>query len=45
MPMYKLIEFSDNCCDTSGSLGKFNRDEMATMQMYGLQIVLHLYIN
>ena len=27
MPMYKLIEYSDNYCDTSGSLWGFKRDE------------------
>ena len=27
MPMYNLIEYSDNCSDTSGSLWHFNRDE------------------
>ena len=28
MPMYNLIEYSDNCCDTSGSLWWFKRDEI-----------------
>ena len=28
MPMYKLIECSDNYCDTSGSLWGFKRDEI-----------------
>ena len=28
MPMYNLIEYSDNCYDTSGSLWQFTRDEM-----------------
>ena len=28
MPMYNLIEFSDNYCDTSGSLRQFKRDEI-----------------
>ena len=27
MPMYNLIEYSDNCSDTSGSLWQFKRDE------------------
>ena len=27
MPMYNLIEYSDNYSDTSGSLWKFKRDE------------------
>ena len=27
MPMYKLIEYSDNYSDTSGSLAQFKRDE------------------
>ena len=29
MPMYNLIEYSDNCSDTSGSLWQFKRDEIA----------------
>ena len=28
MPMYNLIEFSDNYSDTSGSLWDFKRDEI-----------------
>ena len=28
MPMYNLIEYSDNYSDTSGSLWQFNRDEI-----------------
>ena len=28
MPMYKLIEYSDNYSDTSGSLWDFKRDEI-----------------
>ena len=28
MPMYNLIEYSDNCFNTSGSLWKFKRDEL-----------------
>ena len=28
MPMYSLIEYSDNYCDTSGSLWDFQRDEI-----------------
>ena len=28
MPMYNLIEYSDNCFDTSGSLWQFKRDEI-----------------
>ena len=27
MPMYNLIEYSDNCSDISGSLWQFKRDE------------------
>ena len=30
MPMYNLIEYSDNYSDTSGSLWQFKRDEVAT---------------
>ena len=28
MPMYNLIEYNDNCSDTSGSLWQFKRDEI-----------------
>ena len=28
MPMYNLIEYSDNYSDTSGSLSQFKRDEV-----------------
>ena len=28
MPMYNLIEYSDNYSDTSGSLRQFKRDEV-----------------
>ena len=28
MPMYSLIEYSDNYSDTSGSLWQFKRDEI-----------------
>ena len=28
MPMYNLIEYSDNYSDTSGSLWQFNRGEV-----------------
>ena len=28
MPIYNLIEYSDNYCDTSGSLWDFKRDEI-----------------
>ena len=28
MPMYDLIEYSDNYSDTSGSLWQFKRDEI-----------------
>ena len=28
MPMYNLIEYSDNDSDTSGSLWQFRRDEI-----------------
>ena len=30
MPMYNLIEYSDNSSDTSGSLWQFKRDEVPT---------------
>ena len=46
MPMYNLIEYSDNYSDTSGSLWQFKRDEqpkkiMETFLMLA-QITLHL---
>ena len=28
MPMYSLIEYSDNCSDTSRSLWQFKKDEV-----------------
>ena len=28
MPMYNLMEYSDNCSNTSGSLWQFQRDEI-----------------
>ena len=28
MPLYNLIEYSDNCSDTPGSLWGFRRDEI-----------------
>ena len=28
MPMHNLIEYSDNCSDTSGGLWNFKRDEI-----------------
>ena len=30
VPMYKLIEYSNNYSDTSGSLWQFKRDEVPT---------------
>ena len=30
MPMYNLIEYSNNCSDTSESLWQFKRDEQPT---------------
>ena len=33
MPLYKLIEYSDNYSDTSGSFWDFKRDEIDKMQM------------
>ena len=29
MPMYNLVEYSDNHCDTSGTLWQFKRDELS----------------
>ena len=33
MPMYSLIEYSDNYADSSGSLYRFKRDESPTIRM------------
>ena len=44
MPMYNLIEYSDNYSDTSGSLWQFKSDEIAT-NAYAMQIVLCLNTN
>ena len=33
MPMYNLIEYSDNCSGTSGTVWDFKRDEIDNMQM------------
>ena len=33
MPIYNLIEYSDNYSDTSGSFWDFKRDEIDKMQM------------
>ena len=33
MPMYNLIEYSDNYSDTSGSLWQFKRDEVPTNKL------------
>ena len=45
MPMYNLIEYSDNHSDTSGSLWQFKRDEQPINNngafMILLQKVLH----
>ena len=34
MPLYNLIEYSDNYFDTSGSLWGFKRDETTNKQMW-----------
>ena len=33
MPMYNLIEYSDNYSDTSGSLWQFKRDEIEDVNL------------
>ena len=33
MPMYNLIEYSDNYSDTSGSLWQFKRDEVPVIML------------
>ena len=43
MPMYNLVEYSDNYSDTSGSLWQFQRDELNVDVNTSLYIVmLHL---
>ena len=46
MPMYNLIEYSDNYSDTSGSLWQFKRDEIEgdvdlTVMLNIFQIIRH----
>ena len=48
MPVYNLIEYSDNYSDTSGSLWQFKRDESSvdndgnTGDVSSLEIIHHL---
>ena len=44
MPMYNLIEYSDNYSDTSESLWGFKRDEQIMMQMR-VMITMPIYFN
>ena len=44
MPIYNLIEYSDNYSDTSGSFWDFKRDEIDKMQMW-LMIIMLLHLN
>ena len=44
MPMYNLIEYSDNYSDTSGSLWQFKRDEIegdVDLMIIIFQIIRH----
>ena len=41
MPMYNLIEYSDNYSDTSGSLWDFKRDEIDM----SLMIIIPFHLN
>ena len=45
MPLYNLIEYSDNYSDTSESLWQFERDKIATNAMYAMQTVVRLNTN
>ena len=45
MPMYDLIEYSDNYSDTSGSLWQFRKDEMINnVDVTKIIMLLHLNI-
>ena len=44
MPMYNLIEYSDNYSDTSGSLWSFKRDEINNNDD-GLVMIMLLHLN
>ena len=45
MPMYNLIEYSDNYSDTSGSLWQFKRDEIINnVDVTMITMLLHLNI-
>ena len=44
MPMYNLIEYSDNYSDTSESLWGFKRDEQIMMQIR-VMIIIPIYLN
>ena len=45
MPMYNLIEYSDNYSDTSGRLWQFKRDEIEEDINLSAEFVHHLNIN
>ena len=51
MPMYNLIEYSDNFSETSGSLWQYYRDEpfiikaVLLLMLLMILIVLHLNLN
>ena len=45
MPMYNLIEYSDNYSDTSGSLWQFKRDEIEDNANVTIAILHHSTIN
>ena len=44
MPMYNLIEYSDNYSDNSGSLWHFKRDEITNNAVLVMIMLLHLNI-
>ena len=44
MPMYNLMEYSDNYSDTSGSLWSFKRDEINNNDD-GLVMIMLLHLN
>ena len=45
MPMYNLIEYSDNYSDTSGSLWQFKRDESPVTAVGNPNHVSHHLLN
>ena len=45
MPMYKLVEYSDDHSETSGSLWQYCRDEPGLMMLLIIFLVIVLRLN